>query len=78
MQLDKRPVRLHGLSKRGIWTYSVGDFEECKVNNGVVFNRADMEAFIRVRGIGITKEGQPAITEEEEPAEEAEAAEETE
>lgn len=51
-----RPVRLNGLSKRGIWTYSLGKFDNCKTDNEIVYNRADFEAFAKVSGIGISKE----------------------
>ena len=53
--MDSRPKRLNGLSKRGCWTYSLGDFEEFKTDNGVVYTREDYEAFVKLRGIGISK-----------------------
>jgi hypothetical protein len=53
--LDEHPLRLNGLSKRGIWTYSLGKFKQCKSDNGIVYNRVDFEAFIKLRGVGLTK-----------------------
>jgi hypothetical protein len=49
------PHRIQGLSKRGIWTYDLGNFQTFKNDNGVVYTRADYEAFLKMRGVGIRK-----------------------
>jgi hypothetical protein len=49
------PHKIQGLNKRGIWTYDLGTFTTFKTDNEVVYNKADYEAFIRLRGVGITK-----------------------
>lgn len=53
------PHRIQGLSKRGIWTYELGSFESFKNDNGVVYTRADYEAFLKLRGVGIRQEAPP-------------------
>lgn len=53
--MDEYPKRLQGLNKRGIWTYDLGNFESFKTDNGVEYNRADFEAFLRIRRVGISR-----------------------
>jgi hypothetical protein len=38
-----------------VWTYDLGKFETFKNDNGVVYTRADYEAFLKLRGVGIRK-----------------------
>ena len=53
--LDERPKRLQGLNKRGVWTYSLGDFDTFKTDNGLEYTRADYEAFIKLRNFKLNK-----------------------
>ena len=41
------------MNKRGCWTYELGNFHNCKIDNGLEYNRADFEAFMKIRKIGI-------------------------
>jgi hypothetical protein len=53
--MDEYPKRCQGFSKRGVWTYDLGNFQKFKADNGVEYTRADFEAFMKIRSIGITK-----------------------
>jgi hypothetical protein len=62
------PHRIQGLNKRGIWTYDLGNFESFKNDNGVMYTRADYEAFLKMRGVGIRQEAPKKQPEGEEVA----------
>jgi hypothetical protein len=46
---ENHPKRLQGLNKRGVWEYDMGDFESFTADNGVIYTRADYEAYFKLR-----------------------------
>ena len=49
---DEHPHRFNGLSKRGVWKFDLGKFEEYTTDNGITYTRKDYEAFYQTRGVG--------------------------
>lgn len=42
------PKHFNGASKRGVWQYDLGDFESYETDNGMIFDRADYEAYFKI------------------------------
>ena len=43
--MNRFPVKIHGSAKRGVWEYRIGNFQSYKTDNGLIYTRADYEAF---------------------------------
>ena len=42
----KMPKKINGTSKRGIWTFSVGQAKQIELDNGLLYSAKDFEAYM--------------------------------